>query len=88
MLPNRHGTLRQHPIGTEDGNVRHYCLINTLGGVFFRILAAGELMVGDTLELVERPHPAWNLQRLGSLLYSQAGVLPGGGSDAASGEKW
>ena len=45
-------------------------------------------MVGDTLELVERPHPAWNLQRLGSLLYSQAGVLPGGGSDAASGEKW
>lgn len=41
------------PLGEEDtpGNVRHYCLQNTLGGFFFRVLCGGEICVGDSLVL-------------------------------------
>lgn len=69
-----------HRLGHEDdmaeGNVRHWCLKNTLGGVFFRILEAGDIAVGDTLELVERPYPQWPLKRVGDLLYGESEVHP------------
>jgi MOSC domain-containing protein YiiM len=32
-----------------EGNVRHFCLRNTLGGFFFRVQRGGELRVGDEL---------------------------------------
>ena len=57
-----------------EGNVRHHCLRNTLGGFFFRVLVGGELSVGDTLTLAERPHPEWTLRRVGDLVYGNAGV--------------
>ena len=46
-----------HPEDQPEGNIRHYCLTQTLGGVFFRILEGGEICTGDTITLVERPYP-------------------------------
>ena len=38
------------PLDEETpGNVRHYCLTNTLGGFFFRVLRGGQISVGDSL---------------------------------------
>lgn len=38
------------PLDEETpGNVRHYCLTNTLGGFFLRVLRGGEVSVGDSL---------------------------------------
>jgi MOSC domain-containing protein YiiM len=47
----------EHPDDRPDGNVRHYCLTHTLGGIFFRVLSGGDIKVGDAVELVSRPHP-------------------------------
>eukprot|EP01051_Picozoa_sp_SAG22_P020098 SAG22_NODE_3929_length_1464_cov_3.465201_3_plen_80_part_00 len=41
------------------------------------MLEGGAVAVGDSLELVQRPHPSWPLQRVGDLLYSQAEVAAG-----------
>jgi MOSC domain-containing protein YiiM len=57
-------------------NVRHFCMTNTLGGVFFRVVREGKLRVGDTLTLVARPHPQWTVKRIGDMLYSGGGVAP------------
>ena len=46
-----------HPEDQPEGNIRHYCLTQTLGGVFFRIIEGGEICTGDTITLVERPYP-------------------------------
>lgn len=59
---------------------------NTLGGVYFRIKSPGEIAVGDTLLLVDRPHPEWPLHRVGSLLYGNATILPQGGLRETKGE--
>jgi Uncharacterized protein conserved in bacteria len=67
---------RPPPYDTADGNVRHWCLQHTLGGVFFRVLRAGTMSSGDELHLQSRPHPDWPLKRVGDLMYSQAGVAP------------
>jgi MOSC domain-containing protein YiiM len=74
-----------HPDDVSDGNVRHWCLTHTLGGIFFRVLDAGDIAVGDTVELVERPHPDWTLKRVGDLLYGQAAVHP---DTFMKGEAW
>ena len=74
-----------HEADVPDGNVRHWCLTHTLGGIFFRVLDAGDIAVGDTLELVERPYPQWPLKRVGDLLYGQAGVHP---DTFMKGEAW
>ena len=61
---------------------------NTLGGVYFRIKSPGEIAVGDTLSLVDRPHPDWPLHRVGSLLYGSATILPQGGLSETKGEAY
>lgn len=38
-------------------------------GWYYRVLEAGTVQAGDTLALVERPHPGWPLPRLSELLY-------------------
>lgn len=38
-------------------------------GWYYRVLETGTVQAGDTLALVERPHPAWQLPRLSELLY-------------------
>ena len=38
-------------------------------GWYYRVLAPGAVQAGDTLELLERPHPHWPLPRLAELLY-------------------
>ena len=43
-----------------------------LGGIFLRVTTAGTIAEGDTLRLVNRPHPAWTLARVAHLLYSEA----------------
>ena len=68
-------------------NVRHFCMTNTLGGVFFRVVRAGTLRVGAALTLAARPHPEWPVKRIGDLVYSGGGVAPEawvswGGTDA------
>lgn len=60
------------PYEASEGNVRHFALQHTLGGIFFRVVQAGNLAVGDTLVLTSRPHPAWPLKRVGDLLYGPA----------------
>jgi MOSC domain-containing protein YiiM len=42
-----------------------------LAGIFFRVLVQGPLCVGDSLVLTSRPHPAWNLTRVSTLLYGE-----------------
>jgi MOSC domain-containing protein YiiM len=69
-----HGREQEYTDPTGAGNVRHLCLQQTLGGFFFRILQGGELRVGATLTLLERPYPEWSLKRLGDQLYSTAEV--------------
>lgn len=62
------------PEADTNQNVRHFCMTNTLGGVFFRVIRAGKMKVGDTLSLVARPYPKWSVKRIGDLLYSGGGV--------------
>jgi MOSC domain-containing protein YiiM len=38
-------------------------------GWYCRVLQPGELRAGDSIELLERPHPEWPLERLMRLLY-------------------
>jgi MOSC domain-containing protein YiiM len=38
-------------------------------GWYYRVLEPGVLQVGDAIDLVDRPHPAWSLARLLELLY-------------------
>lgn len=38
-------------------------------GWYYRVLTEGWVAVGDSLELIERPQPAWPLSRLTGLLY-------------------
>ena len=37
------------PVDETTGNVRHFCLTNTLGGFFFRVMRGGEISVGSSL---------------------------------------
>lgn len=85
---NKVHNMAAHPHGEVEGNVRQFCLTNTLGGVYFRIASPGEICVGDSLTLVKRPHPDWPLSRVGSLLYGNASVLPEGGLRETKGEAW
>lgn len=41
-------------------------------GWYYRVLRPGSARAGDVLELAERPHPDWTLQRLAALLYGRA----------------
>ncbi len=38
-------------------------------GWYYRVLHAGEAAAGDTLRLIERPHPDWTLERLLRIFY-------------------
>ena len=38
-------------------------------GWYYRVLETGTVQAGDTLVLVDRPHPHWPLPRLSELLY-------------------
>lgn len=38
-------------------------------GWYCRVLKPGDVQVGDTIELIARPHPGWPLQRLIEMLY-------------------
>lgn len=38
-------------------------------GWFYRVLEPGEVSAGDELELLERPHPTWDLKRLLATMY-------------------
>ena len=78
--------MAAHPDSGVEGNVRHFALTNTLGGVYFRIIRGGEISVGSTLTLAERVHPEWPLSRVGRLFYSQATVAPQGGLAEQRGE--
>lgn len=80
--------MEAHPHGEVEGNVRHFALTNTLGGVYFRIKSPGEIAVGDTLSLADRPYPDWPLSRVGSLLYGSASILPEGGLRETRGEAY
>ena len=40
-------------------------------GWYYRVLHAGHAQAGDTLTLIERPHPGWPLARLAALLYQR-----------------
>ncbi|MFR0692903.1 MOSC domain-containing protein [Enterobacterales bacterium AE_CKDN230030158-1A_HGKHYDSX7] len=40
-------------------------------GWYYRVLEEGVVAAGATLELVERPHPAWTLQRLSAVLFDK-----------------
>lgn len=40
-------------------------------GWYYRVLHAGHAQAGDTLTLIERPHPGWPLARLATLLYQR-----------------
>eukprot|EP00747_Dinoflagellata_sp_TGD_P094384 gnl/TRDRNA2_/TRDRNA2_166096_c0_seq2.p1 gnl/TRDRNA2_/TRDRNA2_166096_c0~~gnl/TRDRNA2_/TRDRNA2_166096_c0_seq2.p1 ORF type:complete len:355 (-),score=47.22 gnl/TRDRNA2_/TRDRNA2_166096_c0_seq2:341-1405(-) len=63
-------------LGTGAKGVRHFALTHTCAGYFFRVLEAGHVCEGDSLELVERKHPKWTLQAVGDKLYGNAGPLP------------
>ena len=52
--------------------VRAHTARTGLGGIFLRVTTAGTIAEGDTLRLVNRPHPAWTLARVAHLLYSEA----------------
>jgi len=59
---------------TKSGpRVRATAARNGLAGAFCRMLApgggGGSVRVGDTLELRERPHPQWTLQKVSALVY-------------------
>ena len=71
--PPQRRRLHGAPLETE-GNVRHFALVNTLAGFFFRVLRGGVLTAGAKLTLASRPHPSWPLKRLGDLLYGGARV--------------
>ncbi len=40
-------------------------------GWYYRVLEAGAVQAGDTLALMERPHPQWPLPRPAGLLYGR-----------------
>lgn len=40
-------------------------------GWYFRVLEPGEIEAGQTARLVDRPHPDWDLARVGDLLYRE-----------------
>ena len=40
-------------------------------GWYYRVLQEGAVQAGDTLEIVERPHPAWTVRRLADLLFNR-----------------
>lgn len=40
-------------------------------GWYYRVLQPGALRAGDTLTLLERPHPTWPLARLSTLLFQR-----------------
>jgi MOSC domain-containing protein YiiM len=39
-------------------------------GWYYRVIETGEIRAGDSIALVERPHPDWTIARLVSVLYS------------------
>ena len=85
---NKVHNMPAHPHGEPDGNVRHFCLTHTLGGVYLQIKTGGDICVGDRVSLVSRPDPDWPLSRVGTLLYSQAMALREGGLHEGNGEAW
>lgn len=44
-------------------------------GWYYRVLEPGQAEPGDTLDLVDRPHPDWLLTRLTRLLYRDTMAL-------------
>ena len=40
-------------------------------GWYYRVLREGVVQAGDTLEIVERPHNGWTVQRLADLLFNR-----------------
>lgn len=54
---------------TPSQGVKGYSAEHALRGYFYRVLQEGELRVGDTLVLVHRPYPQWNLERVAQLCY-------------------
>ncbi len=44
---------------------------NHRSGWYIRILREGKIATGDAVELVSRPHPAWNIARVAEVNYSR-----------------
>ncbi|GAA5073932.1 MOSC domain-containing protein [Lysobacter panacisoli] len=40
-------------------------------GWYYRVLEEGDIVAGDTMELVERRHPDWSIRRLSDLLFNR-----------------
>lgn len=57
----------------SDG-VCMYSAGNGLAGMFFRVLEAGSLKIGDSIVLKERLHPKYTLERISQLLYSETNL--------------
>ncbi len=50
---------------------------NGKSGWYLRVLAAGELAAGKSVELVSRPHPNWTVARASRLLYHEPDNIAG-----------
>ncbi len=44
-------------------------------GCYLRVLAEGEVGAGDTVTLIDRPHPQWTLLRANSVMYDHAAEI-------------
>jgi len=63
---------KRHPMGLptgKPGTVRQWVSANSRGGFFARVLKAGDIDVGDVLQLTRRSQPTWSLARTASLCY-------------------
>ena len=52
-------------------------IANGKSGWYLRVLAEGELAAGCEMSLIERPHPAWTIQRASDLMHHHKGDLAG-----------
>ena len=41
------------------------------GGWYFRVLQTGIIQAGNSIELVDRPHPDWSVKRADDILFGR-----------------
>ena len=54
----------------NDNSLRLYILRNTLGGIFFRVLKPGKIMINEHIYLHKRIQHKWSIRLIGDKLYS------------------